>query len=55
MGPTNIRNRLLSVLPTGDLEQILPLFERVDVQKGHVLVSVGQALEFAYFPEVGLS
>jgi CRP-like cAMP-binding protein len=54
-GPTNIRNRLLRALPPGDLEQVLPDLERVDVQKGAVLVSVGQVLEFAHFPEAGLS
>lgn len=34
MSPTNIRNRLLRVLPPSDLEQILPYFKRVIVQKG---------------------
>ena len=53
-GPT-MRNRLLQALPPGKLDEILPQFERVDVRKGEVLVTVGQPLEFAYFPEGGLS
>jgi CRP-like cAMP-binding protein len=49
------RNRLLQALPPGELDEFLPQFERVDVRKGEVLVTVGQPLEFAYFPEGGLS
>src|ERR1700712_5966853 len=49
------RNRLLQALPPGELDELFPQFERVDVHKGDVLVTVGQTLEFAYFPEGGLS
>lgn len=55
MSVTTTRNRLLQALPLDDLDQLLPDFERVDVHKGDVLWTVGQHLEFAYFPEGGLS
>ncbi|PIK73304.1 cyclic nucleotide-binding protein, partial [Methylobacterium frigidaeris] len=49
------RNRLLQALPQGELERLLADCERVDVHKGEVLISIGEPLEFAYFPEGGLS
>jgi CRP-like cAMP-binding protein len=49
------RNRLLQALPPGELDQLLSQAERVDVHKGDVLASIGDPLEFAYFPEGGLS
>jgi CRP-like cAMP-binding protein len=55
MRVTRTKNRLLQALPPGELDELLPQFERVDVHKGDVLVTVGQTLEFAYFPEGGLS
>jgi hypothetical protein len=55
MSVPTTRNRLLQALPPGELDQLLPQFERMDVHKGDVLVSVGKPLEFAYFPEGGLS
>lgn len=55
MNGRTTRNRLLQALPPGELDELLPQFERVDVRKGEVLVTVGQPLEFAYFPEGGLS
>jgi len=55
MGLTKFENRLLQALPSGDLEQLLSHLERVEVEKGDVLASVGEVLEFAYFPEAGLS
>lgn len=55
MSVTSTRNLLLQALPSDELERFLPHLERVDVHKGEVLVSVGEPLEFAYFPEGGLS
>jgi CRP-like cAMP-binding protein len=55
MRVTRTKNRLLQALSPGELDELLPQFERVDVHKGDVLVTVGQTLEFAYFPEGGLS
>jgi CRP-like cAMP-binding protein len=55
MNVTSTRNRLLQALPPAELDQLLPEFERVDVCKGEVLICVGTSLEFAYFPEGGLS
>ena len=49
------QNRLLQALPPAELDRLLPRFERVEVQKGDTLWSVGELLEFAYFPEGGLS
>ena len=49
------RNRLLQALPPGELDRLLPRCERISVHKGEVLATVGQSLEFAYFPEGGLS
>jgi CRP-like cAMP-binding protein len=48
-------NRLLQALSPDDLGRLLPHLERVDVQKGEVLIRQGQPLEFTYFPEGGLS
>ncbi|GEP07053.1 Crp/Fnr family transcriptional regulator [Methylobacterium oxalidis] len=55
MSVATTRNRLLQALPPGELDQLLPQCERVDVEKGAVLASIGNPLEFAYFPEGGLS
>ena len=55
MNVTSTRSRLLQALPPAELDQLLPEFERVDVCKGEVLICVGTSLEFAYFPEGGLS
>src|SRR4051812_42215740 len=55
MSVSATRNRLLQALPPGELDQLLPHCERVDAHKGDVLISAGVPLEFAYFPEGGLS
>ena len=55
MGVSTARNRLLQALPPGELDQLLPQLERIEVCKGDILWPVGQRLEFAYFPEGGLS
>jgi CRP-like cAMP-binding protein len=55
MSVSTIRNRLLQALSSDDLGRLLPHLERVDVHKGEVLIHQGQILEFAYFPEGGLS
>lgn len=55
MGVTTTRNRLLQALPPGELDRLLPQFERVEVHKGDILMSMGGPIEFAYFPEGGLS
>lgn len=55
MSVSTTRNRLLQALPPDDLGRLLPHLERVDVHKGEVLIHQGQPLEFAYYPEGGLS
>jgi CRP-like cAMP-binding protein len=55
MSLTSTKNRLLQALSSSELAQLLPQFERVEVRKGETLVTMGQPLEFAYFPESGLS
>ena len=55
MSVSSTRNRLLQALPPGELDRLLPHCERVDIRKGEVLMSIGEPLEFAYFPEGGLS
>ena len=55
MSVSTTRNRLLQALSSDDLGRLLPHLERVDVHKGEVLIHQGQVLEFAYFPEGGLS
>lgn len=55
MGATRTRNRLLQSLPPSELDQLLPHYEQVDGRKGETLITIGQPLEFAYFPEGGLS
>lgn len=55
MGVSSPRNRLLQTLPPEELEDLMPRFERVQVQKGDILWSVGDLLDSVYFPEAGLS
>ena len=55
MSVSTTHNRLLQALPPDELGQLLPHCERVEVRKGEILVTLGQPLEFAYFPEGGLS
>lgn len=55
MGVSSPQNRLLQALPPGELDPLLPQFERVETQKGERLWSVGDPLDFVYFPEAGLS
>jgi CRP-like cAMP-binding protein len=55
MSVLDTRNRLLQALPPDEREKLLPHCERIEVHKGEVLASLGQPLEFAYFPEGGLS
>ncbi len=41
MSEPTTRNRLLRTLPPGELEELLLQFERVDVHKGEILITVG--------------
>jgi CRP-like cAMP-binding protein len=49
------RNRLLRALPPAEFQILWPQLDHVEVGKGEVLVREGEPLEFAYFPEGGLS
>ena len=55
MGVSSPQNRLLQALPSGELDALLPQFERVEARKGERLWAVGDPLDFVYFPEAGLS
>ena len=48
-------NLLLRAIPGEERTQLLPHFIRIAVSKGERLVQAGGRLEFAYFPEAGLS
>jgi CRP-like cAMP-binding protein len=55
MNVTSTRNGLIQALPAGERDDLLAQCERVEVTKGEIVVSIGQPLDFAYFPEEGLS
>jgi CRP-like cAMP-binding protein len=55
MSVSSTGNRLLQAMQPEDLACLLPHLERVEVRKGEILIRQGQPLEFAYFPEGGLS
>lgn len=55
MSVSTTHNRLLQALPPYELGRLLRHCERVEVCKGEVLVSPGEPLDWAYFPEGGLS
>lgn len=55
MSITETRNLLLRSLPEAEVAHLLPLFTRVAVEKGERVIEAGGALDFAYFPESGLS
>lgn len=48
-------NRMLQSLPPDERDQLLSQCERVEVGKGDIPILFGRPLEFAYFPEGGLS
>jgi CRP-like cAMP-binding protein len=48
------RNRILSALPTQELDRILPALELVDLPLRHVLVDPNKAIEHVYFVEEGV-
>jgi CRP-like cAMP-binding protein len=48
------RNTLLAALPPGVLERLMPHFERVSVEQGHVLIGPDQRVERVCFPTGGL-
>jgi len=47
------RNRLLAVLPPGDLAQLWPRLEAVELPLREVLHEPGKPIKFVYFPERG--
>ena len=55
MSVSSTGNRLLQSMQPDDLARLLPHLERMDVRKGEILIRQGEPLEFAYFPEGGLS
>jgi CRP-like cAMP-binding protein len=48
------QNKILSLLPTAELEAIQPHLEQVDLPKGFVLASADQEIAHVYFVECGL-
>jgi CRP-like cAMP-binding protein len=47
-------NRLLSMLPTGDLERLRPLLTTVRLHPRQVLHKQGEQLDYVYFPNSGI-
>jgi CRP-like cAMP-binding protein len=47
-------NRLLSTLPPGEYERLVPHFERVHLPRGKVLAEAGDTVRHAYFPFGGI-
>lgn len=49
-----VENHLLSLLPDGEVEALLPHVERVNLQVRHLAYDVNQPIEHAYFPTDGV-
>ena len=54
IGPT-IENRVLSALPTADLDRLRPHLQPVALQQRQILHAAGAAIEHVYFIEQGLA
>jgi CRP-like cAMP-binding protein len=48
-GHAHIRNKLLSLLPTEDFNQISSSLEEVSLPKGMKLAEAGERIEYIYF------
>src|SRR5258706_11560823 len=47
-------NRLLSKLPQGELERLLPRLEPIRLPRGKILFEARDTIRYAYFPLSGL-
>ena len=48
------RNRLLLALPASNLKRLMPELERIDGQRGQVLMDADSPLDHIYFPDSGV-
>src|SRR6202451_735157 len=48
------RNRLLLALPSSNLKQLMPELERIDCQRGQVLMDADSSLDHVFFPDSGV-
>ncbi len=51
---SNVKNKLLTMLPADDFRQIAPELTYVDLRRGTVLASVGDPIEHVYFLASGI-
>lgn len=49
-----LRNRLIDLLPSQELDLIKPFLEPVVMQKGHVIVHTDAVVDYIYFPFSGI-
>jgi hypothetical protein len=52
--PTRIRNHLLAALPASELERLRPHLDPVSLPLKKVLITAGEPIPHAYFPEAGV-
>lgn len=52
---TPFKNRILAALPDEDLHLLLPHLQQVDLKKKQILCDIGQAFDFVYFIEEGVT
>src|ERR1700678_3466019 len=48
------RNRLLLALPSSNLKELMPELERIDCQRGQVLMDADSSLDHVFFPDSGV-
>jgi CRP-like cAMP-binding protein len=48
------QNKLLSLVPTSELNMLLPSLEAIDLPKSFVMAKLGETIEYVYFLEQGL-
>ena len=53
--PARPLNMLLAALPPAEYERLIPMLERVEVQRGEVIYDFDKPIEFAHFPETLIS
>src|ERR1700680_1950151 len=55
MTPSNwTRNRLLLALPSRHLNRIMPELERIECQRGQILLDADSSLDHVFFPDSGV-
>src|ERR1700691_2162781 len=48
------RNRLLRALPSSNLKRLMPELEQIRCQRGQVLMDADSALNYVFFPDIGV-